>query len=1480
MSATQPFRHSARQANVPIALSNRRGLIGVLIAVFGGLLLPSPAVRAQGIAPVAALVTDQTALDVSTNFGTPAAAAVNERGDYAFVGNDNGALFLRRAGSATIERLLQQSDPVPGFNGSIVLAIAAFGSLPNGSLNSNGGLNSLGHLVFRVNFSLSDGFVHQAILMYDGAAFHTLVCSDNIAPICSDNIAIAPGTGGQIYGPNLQVRGFDDSDNLTFTDSNAPLGPVVAGTPISIYFLPAGGPAARIAGPGDPVPAAGQGAIFLPQGNPIIISVNSQGQTLFRSTVVVGGVTRSGLFLGSAVGVQVVVLQGVTQEPSPPAPANTFFPGPTNNALLSDAGVVTFFASNIIWTDTPPPPGLPPAAPAAIAQNGTAVPAVGGTISFAAFTPSLFATDAAGDLLFSTAISGSNNGVTFAILRHTSAGAFQAAYSFVPNALGAAPFFGAGSMSSSGLASFVVFTQSSNPTLYQQSGTAAPLAVAANGQGQAAPVSGGGVFAALSAAFTRTMIDGSTYFASSITGGTAYYGEFRGTPGNIQGLMSTADTLPAGGRINFGNPQAKDPFVAFSAERSGGRATLFVMNFAGTPTKLVSEGDSLGGNGGVFSSILLLPNRYYVNANAQVVFEGATSTGGEGIFIASPFTGVNSVAFIGDSAPVPGNPSFTNFTVGSNFTPSPLNDLGQVAFGASLSNGQSGVFLGFPGIGTQKIAVGSAPGFPGDIAPGGGTFAAIPGNIGGSPVVNGFGQVAFAANFTPAAGGGKSGFFVGSAGGAPSKIVASGDVQSGATTFGTLEFIDSFTNSGQVAFLALLNTGGVTTGGMFIGQGGGIPTTVAIDGTNAPGTGGGMFATELSLSATVSAGVTVYSFSPSADLYINDEGDVLLRARVVGGNTNSGLFRQLSWQGGAIQLQLIASQGQGLPGVGTLSTISAAQTPGAWYRLGDGGDVALINSFTNSGGVKTLGIFAIHNDGTLVKLIAAGDPVPGTSGMLASAGNFPVASGDGDVILPLSAPTGTSRETIEIMLTSGGGTATSTTVFSSLNPTIFGQTVTFTATVSGLNGPVGQEDVGFIDNGSLIGLGSLSASGHATFSTSSLTAGAHVIVAVFAGTHTFAPSISSAVNQTVNVNPATLPTFMSLNSSPNSVSVGQSVLLTASVAGAGGTPTGLVTFSDGDNVIGAGGLDATGVTSFGTASLAAGFHDITAQYLGDTHFLPAFSETSLTIGSAAAGISVQVTPIPENVPAGGSQKFTATTSDNQGVTWQWEGPGALDSMGNYVAPAAISPTMVTVTATSVTDPTRTASVRFTIAADALTDSQPPATVSAGSQLTLNIQLAGVPTDSAVPFTLSCSNPPLGSTCAFNPPAVTGQNPNFTFTVTTGGGSSAGLTLPQGTERPGPWPVLLAMSLLMLLLIVSRGSTSPLRMRPALFALVLLCLSVACLVSCSGIPNSSVQAPAAKAITPSGNYQVRVIATPPSGSGNFVQTQLIVPFTVQ
>jgi hypothetical protein len=92
--------------------------------------------------------------------------------------------------------------------------------------------------------------------------------------------------------------------------------------------------------------------------------------------------------------------------------------------------------------------------------------------------------------------------------------------------------------------------------------------------------------------------------------------------------------------------------------------------------------------------------------------------------------------------------------------------------------------------------------------------------------------------------------------------------------------------------------------------------------------------------------------------------------------------------------------------------------------------------------------------------------------------------------------------------------STTLSLTSAPNPSIFGQSVTFTATVS----PVAASGtVTFTEGATVLGTGTL-ASGVATFSTTSLPVGSHVISATYGGNSTYAGSTSNTVTQVVNTN--------------------------------------------------------------------------------------------------------------------------------------------------------------------------------------------------------------------------------------------------------------------------------------------------------------------------------------------------------------------------
>lgn len=182
--------------------------------------------------------------------------------------------------------------------------------------------------------------------------------------------------------------------------------------------------------------------------------------------------------------------------------------------------------------------------------------------------------------------------------------------------------------------------------------------------------------------------------------------------------------------------------------------------------------------------------------------------------------------------------------------------------------------------------------------------------------------------------------------------------------------------------------------------------------------------------------------------------------------------------------------------------------------------------------------------------------------------------------------------------------ATTTSVTSSQNPSKFGQSVTFTATVvvtpPATGTPTGT--VTFLDGGTSIGTGPLDGSGVATFTTSTLTTGNHTITASYGSDATFDVSTGTMTGNPQVVSKA--DTTTALTSGTNPSVFGQSVTFTATItatAPGAGTPSGLVTFLDGGSSIGTGTL-SSGVATFTTSTLAVGNHTITTTYPGDTNF--------------------------------------------------------------------------------------------------------------------------------------------------------------------------------------------------------------------------------------------------------------------------------------
>ena len=254
-------------------------------------------------------------------------------------------------------------------------------------------------------------------------------------------------------------------------------------------------------------------------------------------------------------------------------------------------------------------------------------------------------------------------------------------------------------------------------------------------------------------------------------------------------------------------------------------------------------------------------------------------------------------------------------------------------------------------------------------------------------------------------------------------------------------------------------------------------------------------------------------------------------------------------------------------------------------------------------------------------------------------------NGDGkpDVVLASAFSTGSIYGTVSVLLNNSTGplNPTATTLVSSLNPSTYGQTLTFTATVKSTSGtPTGTVQI--LKGTTVVGSGTLT-NGNVPIPVSSLPVGLNSLTAAYQGGGGFAPSTSALLTQTVSM----ATTTTTLASSLNPAATGQPVTFTATVTSQfGGAATGSVVFFSGSQTLGTGSLTGNHAT-LTTSFAAVGTYSISAKYNGDGNNTGSTSSNLSQVIIATTTTTLVSSLNPSLV--GQAVTFTATVSSSAGA---------------------------------------------------------------------------------------------------------------------------------------------------------------------------------------------------------------------------------------
>lgn len=390
----------------------------------------------------------------------------------------------------------------------------------------------------------------------------------------------------------------------------------------------------------------------------------------------------------------------------------------------------------------------------------------------------------------------------------------------------------------------------------------------------------------------------------AVLGGPSTRGVFLSDGMTTLPIALSGNPDPAAGNFEF----VSTPFLTDRGDVIFSSGSGFFLGDGKRTVPLVQSGDPAPGGG----SLILGP--YAANSRGLIAFQSFVTGGvsSEGIF-RNDGTHTTAIALEGTPSPTGGTFLFFSAPV--------IDDGDEVAFFAGMTGGSADFGL-YRGDGENITTIFAAN----QAAPGGGTFLDF-----GDPRFNKHGQVLAQAQLENAAG--PSGLFLHDGKDAIA-IAVSGEAAPKGGTYSTFFGPQILNDHGQVAFAPLL-TGGTSRRGIFRGDGS-TTTTIALEGTTAPGTTG--------------------TFASFVDMKMGNDGTVAFIATLTVGAGGVDLTNNIGiWAGTSeTDLHLVARSGELIEGKTltrplSLSRLEIKGRPIVWLGRFSGNSTAIVSSDFHAG---------------------------------------------------------------------------------------------------------------------------------------------------------------------------------------------------------------------------------------------------------------------------------------------------------------------------------------------------------------------------------------------------------------------------------------------------------------------------------------------------------------------------------------------------